>query len=96
MKVICPCCKGKGEIEEKTPVYLSPMQARVYDIVRKCNGIQSRDLVTRLYGDCPDGGPEFAQISMRVTVKRANDRLLAVRQKISGGRTQLYRLTNVV
>jgi cyanate lyase len=90
----CPCCDGTGEIEEKAPVALSPMQFRVYDIVRRSKyGIAGKDLVTRMYGDRDDGGPITAEISMHVIVNRLNERLGVVGQRVACGVGRRYRLT---
>lgn len=95
-KIKCPCCNGTGEIEQDAPVYLSPMQLKIYNIVRKRNGILPSDLVNRVYATDPDGGPEFAQISVRVAIVKANARLAAAGERIAGGRTQFYKLIHDV
>lgn len=93
MKIVCPCCLGKGEIEEVAPVHLSPMQLKIYKAVRATSyGVTGFALLGRIYGDRDDGGPECAAISLHVQVKRMNERLAAVKQKVSCGRGKLYRL----
>jgi hypothetical protein len=67
---------GKGEIEERAPVPLSPIQFRIYDIVRRSKyGIPGTALVDRVYAHRSDGGPINAYNSVQVQIKRANERL---------------------
>jgi len=83
MKVRCPCCAGSGEIEERAPVPLSPMQLRIFDIVRSSkDGIAISALADRVYADCPDGGPFSAHKSVHVQITRANARLAKVNLRI--------------
>jgi hypothetical protein len=97
MKIVCPCCKGKGEIEETAPVHLSPLQLKIYKTVRKsAYGIPGTELVNRIYADRDDGGPLWASVSINVQILRMNKRLAAVGQRIGCGNGKLYRLTNVV
>lgn len=84
--ITCPCCAGKGEIEERAPVPLSPMQFRIYDIVRRSKyGIDGKTLVSRLYANREDGGPVNADISVRVQIVRINERLAPVKLRIGSG-----------
>lgn len=101
MKIVCPCCNGIGEIEQKSPVQLTPMQFRIYDIVRRSpHGIEGPQLVDRVYADRADGGPDFASRSVHVQIKNMNERLAMAQENIhasSRGRGGLYRLyKNVV
>lgn len=82
-QIKCPCCDGTGTIEEGPPIPLPVMQAKIYDIVRRQKqGITSADLVTKVYEDHADGGPDFAAISVRVMIKRINDKLKSCNQRI--------------
>ena len=79
----CPCCNGTGTIEEGPPIPLPVMQAKIYDIVRRQKqGITNPDLVTKVYEDHADGGPDFAAVSVRVMIKRINDKLVSCNQRI--------------
>jgi hypothetical protein len=52
----CPCCGGSGEIDGP-PVQLTPLQRRIYDLVRaRPHYLGSADLACQVYGDEPDGG----------------------------------------
>lgn len=97
MKIKCPCCQGAGEIEETAPVHLSPMQLKIYKAVRYAHyGLSSTELANKVYADRDDGGPLWASTSVCVQVKRLNERLAAVGQKVGCGNGKLFRLTNVV
>lgn len=101
VNIICPCCLGKGEIEERSPVHLSPMQFKIWDVVRRSkHGITGPDLTGKVYADKEDGGPLNANISVHVQIVKANIRLAPAKQRIvstGGGPGALYRLkhTNV-
>lgn len=87
MTITCPCCAGKGKIEERAPVPLSPMQFRIYDIVRRSKyGIDTVGLVERVYSGQEDGGPLYAHRSVRTQITRANKRLLEAKLRIATGR----------
>lgn len=59
------------------------MQAKIYDVVRRQkHGITNADLVTKVYEDHADGGPDFAAVSVRVMIKRINDKLARHNQRI--------------
>lgn len=99
VKVKCPCCDGTGQIEERAPVPLSPLQFKVYDIIRKSvHGITGPHLVDRVYADRSDGGPDFASVSVHVMIKRINDKLKPHGQRLGatnrgiGGIFRLERL----
>lgn len=95
----CPCCNGSGEVDDDvSPVHLSPLQFRIWDIVRKSpHGISIRDLVDRVYIDREDGGPEYATRCVWRTVWNANRRLAVVDQRIvsTKGWGSLYRLEHL-
>lgn len=89
----CPCCQGSGVIPDQAPVHLSPLQLRIYDIVRKHRyGISGPMLADRVYADREDGGPDSAKVSICVQIVRANKRLVPAGQKITCGNGKLYRL----
>ena len=57
----CPCCNGAGEIEPQAPVALTPLQFKIYEAVRRsARGISGPELVSRVYADRIDGGPQGA------------------------------------
>lgn len=98
--IVCPCCAGKGEIEERAPVPLSPMQFRIYDLVRRSKyGIPGTELINRVYAHEEDGGPMNADISVRVQIKRANERLavagirIAIATHGAGGGYRIERIS---
>jgi hypothetical protein len=90
----CPCCNGTGEIEDRPPVLLPPLQHRIWDIVRKSNGIAVADLVERVYAGTKDGGPQNPRNTISVSVHHANVRLAAANMRLvsSHGQYWLQRL----
>lgn len=95
----CPCCHGIGLVEEEAPVPLTPIQQKIYDIVRSAkHGIDGPTLVNRVYADREDGGPEFASVCVHMTIMRMNKRLLPANIKIGathrgvGGKFRVERL----
>lgn len=98
--LVCPCCNGKGEIEQITPVPLTRMQTKIYEIVAaaKDRGIAGPDLIRKVYEDRFDGGPDYGDISVHVTLMRMNKRLASAKQAINctvrgrGGVFKLVRL----
>ncbi len=93
--ITCPCCGGRGEIEEKAPVPLFPLEFAIYDTVRRCpDGIGWRSLADRIYAGA-DGGPLHAGSSIRVTIMRVNRKLRGKGLKIAGtttGPSSVYKL----
>ena len=84
MKITCPCCQGSGEIEEMSPVYLPPLQYRVWDIVRRAGaGIPMATLVDKVYADRVNGGPTHGKTSVYVSIYHLNQRLKETGQRIS-------------
>ncbi len=96
----CPCCNGSGEIKEHAPVYLSPMQFKVYDTIRRSpHGITGPRLVDKVYADRHDGGPDYASVSVHVMIKRINDKLKGKKQQIwatNRGRGGVFKLVHDV
>lgn len=78
------------------PVHLSPLEYRIYDIVRKSKyGIPGPRLIDRVYADREDGGPDTAATSVYVTIKKANRKLKPAGIKIAGttpGRGAVYKI----
>jgi hypothetical protein len=94
--VRCPCCNGSGEIESASPVPLAPMEFAVWDAVRRSKyGIDAAAIAAKIYADRYDGGPEYAQTCIYLTIRRANRRLKAVGQQIvssNRNRGSVYRI----
>lgn len=92
-QIVCPCCSGTGTVEGGPPVYLSPMQARIYNAVKHAaQGISVKSLINKVYVDDEDGGPLFADNSIRVQIGLLNKRLAAANVKIGTRRGRLYRI----
>jgi hypothetical protein len=72
----CPCCNGSGVIPDGPPVYLSKLEAKVWDVIRRHPGISSDDLADRVYSDRDDGGPLYARSNVIKTVGLLNKRLI--------------------
>ena len=82
-KITCPCCFGTGQIEQRAPVPLSPMQFQIFDIVRRSKyGIAGPVLTDRLYADRADGGPVSGRKSMQTQVVQLNKRLAKANLRI--------------
>jgi len=86
-----------GEIEEESPVPLPPMQLKIYNAVRTSRyGLTAMQLVSRVYADRIDGGPEWAQTSVNVQIMNLNKRLSVIGQRVKanarGGQGARYTL----
>lgn len=82
-EVVCPCCDGRGKIEERTPVPLTKLQTKIFNIVRKSqHGIEGPRLAEKVYADRADGGPVFAKDVIYLGIMHANKRLKSVGLKI--------------
>jgi hypothetical protein len=94
--ITCPCCGGRGEIEERAPVELQGLQFKIYDEVRRHPyGIETPKLVDRIYADRIDGGPDSALKTIHVMVWRLNAKLRPAGQRIYGtarGTGSVYKL----
>lgn len=91
----CPCCNGTGEIELNAPALLTPLQYHLWDALRRApEGLTTRVLVDRLYGDREDGGPNNDRQCIFNLTHQANKRLAVVGYRIvaSRGRYSTYRL----
>lgn len=98
--IVCPCCGGRGEIEEGAPVPLSELEFRIYDTVRRATGgISGAKLLGKIYDHRIDGGPDQAQKTMHVTIWRMNRKLAAASLRVAattrgvGGVYKLRRLS---
>ena len=80
----CPTCNGTGKYDEEPPgIYLTPLERRLWEIVRKAKyGIDGRTLIDRAYADRIDGGPASADTSIYCTIRSANQKLVSVGQRI--------------
>lgn len=82
-QIKCPCCFGAGTIEAGPPIPLPILQVKIYEVVRiQKHGITNADLVTKVYENHADGGPDFAAVSVRVMIKRINDKIIPCGQRI--------------
>ncbi len=97
----CPCCDGTGEVKALAgwaPAGLSPLQFRIWDILRKSqDGLSIEDLIERVYDSRPKGRPSWAQPCIAAIVRDANLRLAKVKLCIvsSKGHGSIYRLERV-
>ncbi len=94
--ITCPCCGGRGEIEERAPVELHPLEFRIWDVVRRSPyGIGGIALTERVYAHRDDGGPDNAANVVRVTMGRANRKLASAGLRIvatTTGPSSVYKL----
>lgn len=98
MMVLCPCCQGKGEVEDEPPIKLTPLQEKIYSLVARCR-LGGHEVVARLYGHDPDGGPDYALESVHVHINKMNKRLAIVGKKVVSthrGPGGTYKIINVV
>jgi hypothetical protein len=93
----CPCCSGSGEIEDGPPTQLSPLQRRIWEVVRRSDGIAIGDLIDRIYASTKGGGPANPSQTINTTVHNANKRLAIFGQKIvsTRGPGSLYSLQHL-
>lgn len=94
MMITCPCCDGKGQIEEAAPVFLPGTQLRIYNMVRRSPyGLSSAAIAERIYAN-RDNPPAHPVQTIWGLVQAANQRLAAVNQKMvsTGGPGALYKL----
>lgn len=102
MKMQCPCCAGAGWIEESdAQLLLTPLQLKIYQIVRNTpGGIECKRLIDQCYGHRYDGGPDFADKTVHVTINHMNKRLATFGEAVKAnkrGQGAVYRLhRNVV
>jgi hypothetical protein len=83
MSTICPCCEGKGTIEPGHPVRLTPIQGKIYNLVRAARfGIDVSRLAAAVYADRIDGGPHGANWSINTQIYKMNRRLEPVGERI--------------
>ena len=99
MPAVCHCC---GAPLPDLPVdhlaaQVSPIMAAVIRAVARRPGIGSARLADIVYADDPNGGPDFAVISVRTAICRENKKLAksgwAVKADIGASRG--YRLVEV-
>ena len=84
--IVCPCCAGRGEVADVSPIHLTPTERRIVAAVERAAhiGIETRDLVDLLYKDEPTGGPERADLVVRVQICRLNKKLAAIGRRVRG------------
>ncbi len=87
MKVpLCKCC-GHPIIDDGVGVVLTPLQRRIFNIVRRAGkaGIAGKDVMTEVYAADPGGGPDSTNI-IAVVASQMNQRLAQFSIKIQGRR----------
>lgn len=88
-KVICPHCHGSGKVALRIdlPVELTPLGAEIYRRVKASPGVMDGPrLAELLYADRHDGGPDNPLNVVYVTIKKTNERLLAVGERVHASR----------
>jgi hypothetical protein len=92
----CPCC-GQVILDALELIHMSPMERRIYDMVRRRMpyGINAADMFAAIYANDPNGGP-LDQSVLHVNVHHLNARLkphgLVVRSSHKKGRGAPYRI----
>ena len=87
MKVpLCKCC-GHPIIADEIGVVLTPLQRRIFNIVKGAGsaGIRGKDVMEIVYANARDGGPLSTNI-IAVVANHANRRLAQFSIKIQGRR----------
>lgn len=96
--VVCPCCAGKGEVEDIAAVPLSRRERKIIAAAERAGhiGIPTSHLVDLIYADDPDGGPEGASKVVNVQICRLNKKLAAVGRRIqaTGSVGSVYRMVS--
>jgi len=87
MKVpVCKCC-GHPIIADEIGVVLTPLQRRIFNIVKGAGtaGIRGKDIMDAVYANVRNGGPDSTNI-IAVVANQANRRLAQFSLKIQGRR----------
>lgn len=87
MKVpLCKCC-GHPIVSDEIGVVLTPLQRRIFNIVRSAGtaGIRGKDIMEIVYANVLDGGPDSTNI-IAVVASQANRRLAQFNLKLQGRR----------
>ncbi len=87
MKVpVCKCC-GHPIVADEIGVVLTPLQRRIFNIVRNAGtaGIRGKDVMEIVYANVRDGGPDSTNI-IAVVASQMNHRLAQFSLKIQGKR----------
>lgn len=83
--IVCPCCQGKGEIEETIPNMLTTNQRRIYEMLLK-QPLGGPAIAERMYGNrtLPDRKDATGDIltSVHVQIHQMNKRLAAVGKQV--------------
>lgn len=76
---------------------LPRLQRRIYLALRDAGsaGLCKRELVEKLYGDRPDGGPEYVGLTITITIGKMHERLapyglVLVARPPTGSRSRRY------
>lgn len=82
--VPCPCCGGRGSIDDIAGVELTATQRTLYQIVMSAGaeGIDPALMADKFYAGHKDGGPYWAEAVMKVHIHHMNKRLAAVGQRV--------------
>jgi len=89
----CPCC-GSELIEPLTSTVsltFAPRQQKVYDLIRRAGktGLTPNQLVDRVYGNDPDGGPDDPYRCVMVAISQVNSKIrplgMEIRRRGWGG-----------
>lgn len=97
----CPCC-GQGvtrEIaHEAAAVRLSPMEQRMFDIIRDSrSGIETDRLTDRLYENDRDGGPSSTNIIavMKININRKIAKVGLQIERLPRGSRDKHRIVEI-
>ena len=80
MKLLCKHCGQPLPPEQRAGVYLPPMKAQIFDMVKKSPGISAATMAKRMYGR----NELYELRRIRVHVSQINELLAGVEIKILG------------
>ena len=94
--IVCPCCRGAGTVDEVDDMPLTYMERRVFKTINASAGISVNEIVSEVYSDRADGGPETARECINTTIQRLNRKISArgrvVKASNTRGKGSVYRV----
>jgi hypothetical protein len=98
--LLCPACGEPFEADRLAAAMdaLTPTQRCIFDAVRSTNAVNMEQIVDRVWGDDPNGGPLDAKSNISAQIFYANQRLAPFGFRISAshrGRGATYSLREI-
>ena len=92
--IICPCCNQPttGVDPLKAHTVFTPTELKIIKALPRAGVIATEDLIDRVYGDDPDGGPEWANHAIYNNLSRIRKKLRPLGYDIAKTNGHGYRL----